>query len=160
MAASVLPIEIAHIPVELHLDNLPAAQQAKLHEYYGAFRVPTANGGIPFRMHIEPGPPYIDPTQYRYWQVRTARQAGRITFESFYEAGWIDRDAGEAELTLRPVGDPENFLRVLYAWEALVRGCLLVHASGVIRGGKALSSSVHRAPARRPWRASLPMRLC
>jgi hypothetical protein len=43
---------------------------------------------------------------------------------------------GRGELTLRPQGDPENFLRVWYAWRCLDEGALLLHASGAVRGGR------------------------
>ncbi len=37
---------------------------------------------------------------------------------------------------MRPGGNPENYLRVIYAWRCLEQGALLVHASGVIRRGR------------------------
>jgi hypothetical protein len=82
------------------------------------------------------GAPFIAPDGHRTWQVQTEQADSRVTFRSFYEAGWIDRGQGCAHLVMRPEGNPENFLRVLYAWETLARGGLLLHASGVVRGEK------------------------
>jgi hypothetical protein len=68
--------------------------------------------------------------------IRTQNNAGRISFESHNEKGWVDRAAGLGQLTLRADGDPENFLRVLYAWLVLEQPGLLLHAAGVISNGK------------------------
>ena len=68
--------------------------------------------------------------------MRTRIEGGCIRFLSHEEQGWIDRAAGQGRLVMRPGGNPENFLRVLYAWLALTHSGLLLHACGVIRDGK------------------------
>ena len=83
-----------------------------------------------------PGTPFIAPQGAREWQIRTRKRAVWVEYVSFLERGWVDREAGVAHLLMRPGGQLENFLRVLFAWECVARGGLLLHASGVIRDGK------------------------
>lgn len=134
MGSDAMPITVAGIPVRLEFGNLPTLQRRHVDAVYAPFVDSATHDCMTVKMTTEPGPPYIDPAGHAVWQVETRQEDGRITFRSFFEQGWIDRDAGCAQLTLREQGDPENFLRVVYAWECLFRGGLLLHASGVIRG--------------------------
>ena len=70
--------------------------------------------------------------------------AGEILTAYAYEfAGWYDFQALRGMLAIAPAqGDPlhravETFIRVVAAHWFLRRGGLLIHASGVVRGGKA-----------------------
>jgi hypothetical protein len=87
------------------------------------------------QVRVEAGQPFI-PLAPGPWQIHTADESGRITFRSYYEAGWMEPEAGRGELTLRPEGDPENFLRVWYAWRCLREGAVLLHAAGAVRAGR------------------------
>lgn len=54
--------------------------------------------------------------------------------------GFIDEEAGQGELRLssaQPVEEVDYFLRVAYALLALRAGGLLLHAAGIVRGGRA-----------------------
>jgi hypothetical protein len=86
-------------------------------------------------LRVEAGAAYI-PFDSGTWQIRTQQRGTGVTFESHLERGWFDLAAQVGALTLRPTGDPENFLRVAYAQMGLARGTLLLHAAGVIRGGR------------------------
>jgi hypothetical protein len=133
-----LPIAIGGIPAVLDLSSLSEARRALVHEYYGPFRSEEISGAIRVHMTVEPSPPFISPEGHRELQIRTWRNSdGTLSFSSFFEEGAIDFDSGTASVVLREEGNPENFLRVLYAWAALDRGGLLIHASGVVRDGKA-----------------------
>jgi hypothetical protein len=133
-----LSIAVGGIPALLDLSGLGEARRARMHQYYAPFRAEDVSGAIRVYMTVEPGPPLISPEGYRELQIRTRRNPdGTLSFASFFEEGVIDFASGSASLVLREEGNPENLLRVLYAWAALDRGGLLLHASGVIRGGKA-----------------------
>lgn len=127
---------VAGMATHLVIDGLPAEKQALLKNWYSAFQVQAGDltagqiqawveAGENF-MPFEPGP----------WQIRTARHGERIEFQSYQEQGWYDLAEQRGELLLRPEGNPENYLRVIYAWRCLERQALLVHASGVIRAGR------------------------
>jgi hypothetical protein len=81
--------------------------------------------GMPF-LSIKPGP----------WEIHTQKIGSIVEFESYMEKGWFDLTALRGELVLRPKGNPENFLRVLYAWRSLENSAILLHASGMIRKEK------------------------
>ncbi|MGB8643715.1 MAG: hypothetical protein WCF84_00625 [Anaerolineae bacterium] len=131
-----LAISIAGIRVNLLLDGLSAAHAAVTAERYAAFTTPAAGpAAITVRLHMEPGPDFIPFHPEGPFQVHSRRLNDRIEFESHYEKGWVDRARGEAALVMRDKGDPENFLRVIYAWLCIEQRSLLIHASGVIRHG-------------------------
>lgn len=136
MSVYTLNLSIAGIPVTLRLNNLDEPMRARLLERYAAFVAPVPPAALAIDVQVEPGPEYIPFDSAETWQVKSAVQAGRLEFESHLEKGWMDLTAGHGGLTLRPKGDTENFLRVLYAWQCLDRGALLLHASGVVRLGK------------------------
>lgn len=124
-------ISIAEIPLTLDLTNCNQELRTRLTERYTDFIV-AGPAPLLLNIRVEPGAMYLPlaPT----WQVRTSQENGRLNFESHYERGWVERGDGRAELVMREEGDPENFLRVIYAWMCLERQALLVHACGVIRG--------------------------
>ena len=135
MAVYTLNLSIADIPVTLRLNNLDEPMRARLLERYAPFVAAAPSKGIAIDVQVEPGPEYIPFESAETWQIKSTVLAGRLEFESYLEKGWVDL-AGHGALTLRPKGGVENFLRVLYAWQCLDHGALLLHASGVIRRGK------------------------
>ncbi len=126
-----LNIRIADIPVQLHLDCAEATQ-SRIAEHYRAFATPDSARAFSIDIREQPGSEYIPFDGSSTWQIRTQAVNGRIDFTSHYESGWADRSAERGELVLRERGDPENYLRVLYAWLCLEQSGLLLHAAGVI----------------------------
>ncbi|MBI3952044.1 MAG: hypothetical protein HY314_16480 [Acidobacteria bacterium] len=82
--------------------------------------------GVQF-LPLEPGP----------WVIRSSVQDGQLRFESYFESGWVDLNRARGRLVMAEHASIENFLRVLYAYLGVERDALLVHASGVVKGGKA-----------------------
>ncbi|MEW5720507.1 MAG: hypothetical protein AB1817_17925, partial [Chloroflexota bacterium] len=131
-----LTIRIADWDTTLDLTECHDATRARLMEHYAAFRVPPSPGAFTVRVRVEPGAAYISPDSSRTWQIRSALRDGRLEFVSLFESGEMDWTTRQGALVMRSEGDPENFLRVLYAWRCLEDGALLVHASGIIRNGR------------------------
>ncbi len=131
-----LTIRIADLDTTLDLTECHAATRARLAEHYAAFVAPPSPDAFTVRVRVEPGAAYISPDSSRTWQVRSALRDGRLEFVSLFESGEMDWATRQGALVMRSEGDPENFLRVLYAWRCLESGALLVHASGVIRDGR------------------------
>lgn len=131
-----LSLSIAALPVTISLGGLEQSSQRLIVERYAAFAVPERARAPRFELHIEPGPPFIPFQVGGSWQVRTTASEGRIEFESHLEKGWIDISGGEGSLVMRPEGNPENFLRVLYAWLCLENDAVLLHAAGIVREGR------------------------
>ena len=73
------------------------------------------------------------PLQPGAWQIHAPREGAHLAFESYFEKGEFDFSTRRGTLKLAPRGDPENYLRVLYAHLALDNGGLLLHACGIIR---------------------------
>lgn len=134
-----LSISVAGMHTRLDIDGLTPEVQALLKTWYSPFLVQAVQAGDLRAAHIkarvEPGQNFI-PFEPGPWQIRTARHGEQIEFESYQEQGWYNLADQRGELILRPGGNPENYLRVIYAWRCLAREALLVHASGVIRRGK------------------------
>ncbi|MCX7840740.1 MAG: hypothetical protein N2559_15000, partial [Anaerolineae bacterium] len=128
-----LTLSIADWRVSLLLDECDAAMRAQILARYAAFIVPFDPSALAVRVRSEPGELFIPFEKYGVWQIRTTMQNGVIQFESHAEKGWVDRTARRGEVTLRPSGNIENYLRVLYAWLALDHSSLLLHACGIIR---------------------------
>jgi hypothetical protein len=129
-----LAFEIAGLATRLVCAGLDEAARGRIAEHYAAFAIPQAAAApVLVEVVVVPGEPFLPLGQPR-WQVRTWNEDGRTHFVSHLEAGWFELRNGRGELTLRPGGNPENFLRVLYAWRCLEIGALLVHAGGVLRG--------------------------
>lgn len=133
-----LPIEIAGLAARLCGAQLPAAACRRIQAHYAGFTLGPAarSGAIPqIDLRLADGDPFL-PFDSDAWQVRSWLEAGRVHFVSHLESGWFDLVEGRGELTLRPNGNPENYLRVIYAWRCLNAGALLVHAGGVICDGR------------------------
>lgn len=128
-----LTIQIADIPVTLALDECTPTVRARIIEHYDAFIVPLQSNALTIHVRSEPGDPFVPLNISPIFHIRTARHDGRIDFESYYERGWIERTENRGTLVLRPLGETENFLRVLYAWLCVEQSALLIHAAGIIR---------------------------
>lgn len=126
-------IQIADIPVTLDLAKCAPATRARILDHYAVFIVPTQANALTIRVETQAGEPFVPLNISPTWHIRTREQHGRIEFESYFDQGWIDRAANRGQLVLRPTGEIENFLRVLYAWLCIDQSALLVHAAGVIR---------------------------
>ncbi len=131
-----LTISIVDSPVTLRLDECVDDTRRRLHEHYAPFAVPPDPRAPEIDLRVEPGPAYLPVESARTWQAQSALQADRIEFRSFFEQGYVSLKDGQGSLVMRPHGDPENFLRVVYAWLCLRKGALLLHASGIIRGDR------------------------
>jgi hypothetical protein len=132
-----LGISIAGMPTRLFFNGLPPEKQALLQAGYSAFSTHAERGGEPdvqIQAWVEPGDPFI-PFRPGPWVVNTSMHGERVEFVSHQEKGWFDLQSRRGELVLRPEGNPENYLRVMYAWRCLDRDALLIHASGMIRNG-------------------------
>ena len=127
-------IEVADICVGLELDDTKIAQQIldRCADFLSPNGMPEVTVQVEVRegvqfVPLEPGPCIVD----------TSFQDGRLSFESYFEAGSVDMNTGEGELLMAPCGNIGNFLRVLYAWRCVHYNALLLHASGVIKDGRA-----------------------
>ena len=108
----------------------------RLRQRYSDFLEPERSPDVVITLKVEAGASFLEP-EPGPWVVKTSRDEQRLNFESYFERGWVDLEKGRAELEMRPQSSPENFLRVVFAHLALERNCLLVHAAGVVREGKA-----------------------
>jgi hypothetical protein len=131
-----LTICIADFPVTLVLADCDGPTRARITDHYSDFRIPAEPTTLSVHIRVEPGPDYIPLVPGATWQIRTAARDSRIEFESHFEKGWVDRAAGQGVLVVRPHGDIENFLRVLYAWFCVDHDSLLLHSCGIIRNGR------------------------
>jgi hypothetical protein len=130
-----LSLEIAALPIRLIFYGADALMQSRWSEMYQAFCSPNHADAPLVEALVEPGEPFL-PFQPPTWRIETSTQLGRVDILSHLEKGWFDLNAGQGFLALRPNGNPENYLRVVYAWRCLAQEALLLHASGVIRNGR------------------------
>lgn len=132
-------ISIAGMSSHLSFVGLSSEKQTLLQSWYAAFALSTDWGESELdlwqiRVQVEPGDLFI-PIEPGPCQVLTHPSGKRIEFVSYQERGWFSLLEKRGELTMRPQGNPENFLRVIYAWRCLDQDAVLLHASGVIRNG-------------------------
>src|SRR5437867_6048070 len=87
--------------------------------------------------------PWPSQSGIREYQLETVVREGRLHVWSYGFAGRFDIEGTRGELKLCDTPfEPrarsvENFLRVALAWKAMERGGLLLHASGLVRDGRA-----------------------
>jgi hypothetical protein len=129
-----LSLSVAGIITRLFLNGLPGDKETLLAGWYSAFRTQDHQSGDQVDVWIEPGDPFL-PFKPGPWLVKTHQRGHRLEFLSHLEKGWFNLAEKRGELVLRPEGNPENFLRVLYAWRCLAQDALLIHACGIIRNG-------------------------
>jgi hypothetical protein len=138
-------------PLGVHLEGMSESQAVELENRFSAFvescDIETASAG---RIRIRVGPAGVDhflrlredgePEIYR---MGSRVEGGRLTLWSYEFAGWVDASRRLAQLSLvRDEGHLferglENFLRVVTASFVLDQGGLLLHAAGIVRGGRA-----------------------
>jgi hypothetical protein len=132
----ILNLSIAEIPVTLRFHSLSGPMRARWEERYATFVAPVLSSAFSIDVRVEPGPPYIPLDTSETLRLRTPMRDDLLKFESHFEMGWLDFAAQKGEITLRPQGDVEFFLRAAYAWLCLDQGAFMLHASGVIRQGR------------------------
>ena len=133
---------VAGLAVRLDLLATPAARQATIHARYAAF-LDAPPAGMP-PSGVAPAATIslreVAGADFLAWEanaplpVRVRLVGERLWVRSPWESGWLDLASRVGVLTLRPRGDPENFLRVVFAWLCLQRGGLLLHACGLCTG--------------------------
>jgi hypothetical protein len=134
-------------PIVIGIEGLSGRQAEALGSRYHPFVVPEATGpdvrvslrkaGVDRFLEFRGGP------GGETYRLESRLSGPRLTLWSYEFAGFIEATAHRAELALTS-GEGElfdrgleNFLRVLTASFILERGGFLLHASGVVRGGKA-----------------------
>jgi hypothetical protein len=140
----IVGISLAGMGMQIELRGLSDSQRVyylrSFNERYAAFYTPIENISARIGLSVTSGPPYLEIVPGPLL-VESRRIGSRLEYTSYYEKGWYDFDARSGALELRaesiePVkaqaGDPENFLRVVYAWTCLDEGALLLHAAGLI----------------------------
>jgi hypothetical protein len=129
-----LKINIAGLTVSLQCDDRQMTE--RLQAWYQDFLQPTAIPDFTIEVKVKAGAQFI-PLEPGPWVIRSSVVDGRLTFESYFESGWVDFSRGRGELVMSPEASVENFLRVLCAHRGLERQGLLVHAAGLVRDEKA-----------------------
>ena len=130
-----IKIEIADICVGLKLDDTEATKQ--ILERYTDFLSPNGTPEVIVQVEVREGVQFV-PHEPGPHVINLSFHDGRLTFESYYEAGSVDMATGQGHLLMAPRGRSENFLRVLYSWCCIYyEDALLVHSAGVINDGKA-----------------------
>jgi hypothetical protein len=131
-----LSLSIAGISLTLDFTGCGQAIRERVTQRYINFIIAPQTTTLVIHCQEEQGPLFIPFAEDRIMRITAVMSAQRLDFCSHFESGWWDRKTGDGWLTLRPQGDPENFLRVLYAWLCLERGWLMVHACGIVHKGK------------------------
>jgi len=134
MHQGMIKIEIADICVGLKLDDTETAQ--RILSRYADFLSPNGTPEVTVEIEVREGVQFV-PLEPGLYVINSSFQEGKLTFESYFEAGFVDMTTGQGELLMAPRGNVENFLRVLYAWRCVHHDALLLHASGVIKDGRA-----------------------
>ncbi len=137
-------VVVAGLAVQLDLLGMPAARRATIHARYGAFLDAKLSGRasssvVPAAMislQEVAGADFLAWEANAPLPVRVRLVGERLWVRSPWESGWLDLASRVGVLTLRPRGDLENFMRVVYAWLCLQRGGLLLHACGLRAGDR------------------------
>jgi hypothetical protein len=105
----------------------------------GAGRIQVVNAEVPGFLRVR----RLASGAAEVYRLEQAWSGEQLTAFAYEFAGWFDFATHRGQLAIAPAqGDPlhravENFLRVVSAHWFLRRGGLLVHASGVVRDGRA-----------------------
>jgi len=155
MASESLFLDIAGIRFALHGLSFPLASALRDRFLVFLAESPSATPDLSVTVlpsEIEqylPSPSEGGPLTY---QLLTEFREGRLHLRSYCFEGALDLPGRNAEIRLcagrrgaagsaEPMEPPprsvENFLRVALSWKAVDRGGLLLHASGVVRAGRA-----------------------
>ncbi len=129
-----IKIEIADICVGLSVDDAKTAQQ--IMGRYADFLSPNGTPEVTVQIEVREGVQFV-PLEPGLYVINSSFQDGRLTFESYFEAGSVDMATGQGHLLMAPRGSIGNFLRVLYSWRCIHKDALLIHSAGVIKDGKA-----------------------
>lgn len=130
---TLLGLDIAALPVAL--DCADEAVARVLRERYGAFLAAPAHPLVTVHVAVNPDADFVPPREGP-WIVETARAGARVSYRSYYDAGWFDLSSGQGAVDLRPPTDGENFIRVLYAHLCIAHGGVMLHASSVLNAGR------------------------
>lgn len=133
LSESAVQINIADIPVALEIAD--TAKRADVRERYAEFLAGDGEPQATIRVEVNAEACFI-PMRPGPWIIEVSCDRGRLNYRSHLDAGWIDFERGAGFLEIDPKADVENFLRVLYANLCLRASGLLLHAAGVVRGGK------------------------
>ena len=134
-------------PVVICLSGLSTSQAETLDSRYHPFvvgeagtpdvRIALRRAGVDRFLQFRGGP------EGETYRLESRRSFPRLTLWSYEFAGYIEATARRAELALTADEGPlfdrglENFLRVVTASFILEQGGFLLHASGIVRRGKA-----------------------
>ena len=131
--SQVTTLVVAGLAVRLDLLAAPAARQSMITERYAAFLDPAPGVAPVATLYLQEvaGADFLAWAENAPLPVRVRLVGERLWVRSPWECGWLDLASRVGVITLRPRGDPENFLRVVYAWLCLQRGGLLLHACGL-----------------------------
>lgn len=134
-------------PIRMRLEGLSPEQTATLGRRFSPFVSPVdrqAHLTITLRRAgVESFLELPRPGSEEIYRLESRRDGPRLTLWSYEFAGRVDTGAREAVLALVEADGPsfdrglENFLRVLTASFVLEEGGFLLHASGVVRRGRA-----------------------
>ena len=134
-------------PLRMRLEGLSRTQGEALRDRFRPFvhgDGPESDATI--RLHPAGVDSFLAPPrpgQAEVYRMERRLRGGRLAIWSYEFGGWLDTTTRTGGLALVRDGGPlfdrglENFLRVLTASYILGRGGLLLHASGVVRGGRA-----------------------
>ena len=129
-----IKIEIADICVGLKLDDAETSQ--RILSRYADFLSPNGTPEVIVQVEVREGVQFV-PLEPGLYVINSSFQDGRLTFESYFEAGSVDMATRQGHLLMAPQSNVENFLRVFYSWRCIHKDALLVHSAGVIKGEKA-----------------------
>ncbi len=135
--------------IRFDLRGLPNGLDRLLALRFGPFAAP-ADPSRPADLTIQVRPAdvrgYLDYDSQdgsKLYRLETRAHEDRLHAWSYAFAGWFDIEGPQGEISLcdSPIEPParsiENFLRVAFAWKAMKHGGFLLHASGLVRGGRA-----------------------
>jgi len=135
--------------LRFELAGVPRLLERDLAVHFGPAVLPSGDGG-PAELRIQVRPAivgtYLDFSRQgdsREYAIETRVRDGKLHAWSYAFAGWFAIDGAEGEICLceNPIESPErsieNFLRVAFSWRAARLGGLLLHASGLVRQGRA-----------------------
>jgi hypothetical protein len=135
--------------LDLKFSGLSSSDRDLVRSRYGCFiREEAAPGAGEIDIVEAEVPGFLKPQptaagEVEYYRLEQVWSDERLICYSYEFAGWFDASRHCGKLAIaRLEGDPlhrafENFLRVVAAHWFLRRGSLLIHASGVVRGGAA-----------------------
>ena len=142
-----LSIALSIGPMVMSLDGLSSRQAQALRGRYRPFvvqgvaapavRVSLSRAGVDHFLEFRGG------GEGETYRLESRATGARLTLWSYEFAGWVEATGHRAALALVSAEGPlferglENFLRVLTASFILERGGFLLHASGVVRRGRA-----------------------